>query len=81
MRALGIDSVSFLGTEWKGAGVLSIYWGGLMVGRLFGSILLRKIKVRTAMVYCCTVAMTLLAVSLLIGGELSVILMLLCGFF
>ena len=40
-----------------------------MVGRLFGSILLRKIKVRTAMVYCCTVAMTLLAVSLLIGGR------------
>lgn len=81
MRALGIDSVSFLGTEWKGTGVLSIYWGGLMVGRLLGSILLKKVKVRTAMVFCCTMAMILLAVSLLVVGELSVILMLLCGFF
>lgn len=81
MRALGIDSVSFMGTEWRGAGVLSIYWGGLMVGRLLGSILLRKVKVRTAMVFCCTLAMMLLAVSLTIKGELSIILMLLCGFF
>lgn len=81
MRALGIDSVSFLGTQWKGTGVLSIYWGGLMVGRLLGSILLRKVKVRTVMVFCCTLAMMLLAVSLLIKGELSIILMLLCGFF
>lgn len=81
MRALGIDSISFLGTEWRGAGVLSIYWGGLMVGRLLGSILLRKVKVRTAMVFSCTMAMILLAVSLLIEGTLSILLMLLCGFF
>lgn len=81
MRALGIDSINMLGTEWRGAGVLSIYWGGLMVGRLLGSILLRKVKVRTAMVFCCTMAMILLAVSLLIEGEFSIVLMLFCGFF
>ena len=80
MRALGIDSVNLLGYELKGTGVLSIYWGGLMVGRLFGSILLRKIKVRTAMVFCSGMAMLFLIVSLLINNESSIILMLLCGF-
>lgn len=80
MRALGIDSVNLLGYELKGTGVLSIYWGGLMVGRLFGSILLRKIKVRTAMVFCSGMAMLFLIVSLLISNEASIILMLLCGF-
>ena len=80
MRALGIDSVNLLGYELKGTGVLSIYWGGLMVGRLFGSILLRKIKVRTAMVFCSGMAMLFLIVSLLINNEASIILMLLCGF-
>ena len=80
MRALGIDSVNLLGYELKGTGVLSIYWGGLMVGRLCGSILLRKIKVRTAMVFCSGMAMLFLIVSLLINNEASIILMLLCGF-
>ena len=80
MRALGIDSVNLLGYELKGTGVLSIYWGGLMVGRLFGSILLRKIKVRTAMVFCSGMAMLFLIVSLLINNEASIFLMLLCGF-
>lgn len=80
MRALGIDSVNLLGYELKGTGVLSIYWGGLMVGRLFGSILLRKIKVRTAMVFCSGMAMLFQIVSLLINNEASIILMLLCGF-
>lgn len=80
MRALGINSVNLLGYELKGTGVLSIYWGGLMVGRLFGSILLRKIKVRTAMVFCSGMAMLFLIVSLLINNEASIILMLLCGF-
>lgn len=80
MRALGIDSVNLLGYELKGTGVLSIYWGRLMVGRLFGSILLRKIKVRTAMVFCSGMAMLFLIVSLLINNEASIILMLLCGF-
>ena len=73
-------SVNLLGYELKGTGVLSIYWGGLMVGRLFGSILLRKIKVRTAMVFCSGMAMLFLIVSLLINNEASIILMLLCGF-
>ncbi|RHI05469.1 glucose/galactose MFS transporter [Bacteroides sp. AM16-24] len=81
MRALGIDSVNLLGYELKGTGVLSIYWGGLMVGRLFGSILLRKIKVRTAMAFCSGMAMLFLIVSLLTNNEVSIILMLLCGFF
>lgn len=81
MRALGIDSINFLGSEWKGTGVLAIYWGGLMVGRLFGSLILRKVKVRVAMVFCSVAAMVLLGVSLLIDGQLSIILMLLCGFF
>lgn len=81
MKALNINSISFLGVEWKGAGVLAIYWGGLMIGRLLGAVILRKIKVRTAMVFCSLMAIALLAVSLLIEGELSVLLMLLCGFF
>lgn len=81
MRALDIHSISFLGTEWSGTGVLAVYWGGLMVGRLLGAVVLRKVKVRVAMVFCSLMAMVLLAVSLLIEGELSIILMLLCGFF
>lgn len=81
MRALNIDSINFLGSEWSGTGVLAIYWGGLMVGRLVGSVVLRKMRVRVAMVFCCVAAMAFLAVSLLIDGQLSIILMLLCGFF
>lgn len=81
MRALGIDSVHLLGYELKGTGVLAVYWGGLMIGRLFGSILLRKIKVRTAMIFCSVMAILFLVVSLLINNEASIILMLLCGFF
>lgn len=81
MRALGIDSIRLCGYEWNGTGVLSIYWGGLMLGRLIGSFVLRRVKVRRAIIFCCLMAMLLLAVSLLIKGELSVLLMLLCGFF
>lgn len=81
MRALNVESIRFLGSEWKGTGVLAIYWGGLMVGRLFGSIVLRKVKVRTALAFYSVMAMGLLGASLLLDGELSIILMLLCGFF
>lgn len=81
MRALDIHSISFWGTEWSGTGVLAVYWGGLMLGRLLGAVVLRKVKVRVAMVFCSLMAIVLLAVSLLIDGELSIILMLLCGFF
>lgn len=81
MRALGIDSINLFGYELRGTGILSIYWGGLMVGRLFGSIILRKVKVRTAMVFCAGMAMLFLIISLLINSEVSIILMLLCGFF
>lgn len=81
MRALNVNSISFLGTEWKGAGVLAIYWGGLMIGRLLGAVILRKVKVRIAMVFCSLMAIALLAASLLIEGELSILLMLFCGFF
>lgn len=81
MRALGIESLSLLGYELVGTGILAVYWGGLMVGRLFGSVVLRKVKVRTAMTFCAGMAMLAIIVSLMVNSELSIILMLLCGLF
>lgn len=81
MRALGIESLSLFGYELVGTGILAVYWGGLMVGRLFGSVVLRKVKVRTAMTFCAGMAMLSIIVSLMVNSELSIILMLLCGLF
>lgn len=81
MKALNINSVSFGGIEWNTTGILAIYWGGLMIGRLLGTFVLKIIRVRTALVAYSLMAIILLAISLVTEGEFSIILMLSCGFF
>lgn len=81
MRALQIDEISFLGHQWVGAEVLAIYWGGLMLGRLLGAIILKKINVRVVMLFCSLMAMLFLGISLCLKEEIAVVLMLLCGLF
>ena len=81
MKALQIDEIVFLGCRWFGTELLSIYWGGLMLGRLLGAVVLKKIKVRVAVLFCSLMAMLFLGISLFIKGEIAIILMLLCGFF
>lgn len=81
MKALQIDEIVFLGRRWFGTELLSIYWGGLMLGRLLGAVVLKKIKVRVAVLFCSLMAMLFLGISLFIKGEIAIILMLLCGFF
>lgn len=81
MRALGLDYISLFGYELNATAMLSLYWGGLMVGRLIGSILLQKISARTATIFCSAMAILSLAVSLFIEGQMAIILMTLCGLF
>lgn len=81
MRALQVDEISFLGHRWVGTEVLAIYWGGLMLGRLLGAIILKKINVRVVMLFCSLMAMLFLGISLCLKEEIAIILMLLCGLF
>lgn len=81
MKALQVEEISFMGKQWIGIEVLAIYWGGLMLGRLLGALVLKKVKVRVAMLFCSLMAMLFLGGSLVLKGETAVILMLLCGFF
>ena len=53
--------------------MLKFYWGGLMVGRLLGIFILRKYSARQVLGFCSVGGPVLLAVSLLIGGNLSTV--------
>ena len=59
---------------------ISYLLGGLMIGRLLGTFVLKIIRVRTALVAYSLMAIILLAISLVTEGEFSIILMLSCGF-
>jgi FHS family L-fucose permease-like MFS transporter len=81
MSALGLNYVSILGYKLNPTAMLSLYWGGLMIGRLIGSILLQRISARTATVFCSAMAIFSLVISLFIDGQMAIILMTLCGLF
>jgi len=61
--------------------LVSLYWGGAMVGRLLGSWTLTKMKAgRLVAIFACSGA-ALLFVSMFTSGQVAIWTMVLCGFF
>lgn len=81
MKALGIVNVNILGYDLNSTSILSIYWGGLMIGRLIGSVLLQKISARTVTVFCASMGIICLGGSIILEGQTAIIMMTLCGLF
>ena len=80
MKGLGMDSLRIFGIELKVGNILALYWGGLMVGRLIGSVVLRKVNVRHAITACSLAAIVLIACSMFINSPVAIVLMVLAGF-
>ena len=62
-RELGLDLSQAQRTDW-----LKYYWGGLMVGRLAGIFILRKLTARTILAFCSIGGVVLVAASLALGA-------------
>ena len=56
-------------TESVAGQYLSLYWGGAMVGRFIGSVVLRKMKPGNVLAFNATVVVLLLLVAMLSGGR------------
>lgn len=80
MKSQGINSINIMGIDLNSTTILSIYWGGLMVGRLIGAIVLQNISARVATTFCSSLAVVLLLSALSAGGKISLLLLALCGF-
>ena len=63
------------------AKVVSLYWGGAMVGRFVGSAVLQKLRSNTVLGYSAIVAAVLVCTSMLSGGYLALVTIILVGFF
>jgi MFS transporter, FHS family, L-fucose permease len=61
--------------------LVSLYWGGAMVGRLLGSWMLTKIPAGRLVGIFATSGAVLLAVSMLTSGPVAIWTLVLCGFF
>ena len=51
------------------AGYVSFYWGGAMIGRFVGALLLRRFRPASLLVLCTSVAAVLLTTSMVLGGH------------
>jgi FHS family L-fucose permease-like MFS transporter len=60
---------------------LIFYWGGLMVGRFFGSAILKRVRTGPLVGFCAIVAGCLVVISMLTFGHLAMWSMLLVGLF
>ena len=63
------------------AGYVSFYWGGAMIGRFAGALLLRRFKPASLLVLCTTVAAGLVMTSMILGGHTAMWTILSVGFF
>lgn len=65
-----------------GARLLSVYWGGAMVGRFLGALLMQRIAPSKYLAFNATAAVVLIAVAILFGGgKVSMWALLFIGFF
>jgi FHS family L-fucose permease-like MFS transporter len=60
---------------------LIFYWGGLMVGRFFGSAILKRVSTGPLVGFCAVVAGCLVIISMLTSGHLAMWSMLMVGLF
>jgi FHS family L-fucose permease-like MFS transporter len=51
---------------------VAYYWGGMLVGRLLGAFLLNAVRPASLLTWCALLAITLIGVSLLTNGYLSI---------
>jgi FHS family L-fucose permease-like MFS transporter len=63
------------------AGYVSFYWGGAMIGRFAGALLLRRFKPASLLVLCTSVAAMLVTTSMILGGHAAMWIILSVGFF
>jgi FHS family L-fucose permease-like MFS transporter len=63
------------------AKLVSLYWGGAMVGRFIGSAVLQKVRANSALGVVAVIACLLVTTSILSFGHLAVWSILLVGFF
>jgi MFS transporter, FHS family, L-fucose permease len=67
--------------EEQAGGYVSFYWGGAMVGRFLGSYLLARISPPKILLFNAIMAAALVLLTIAIGGETSIYLLLGVGFF
>jgi FHS family L-fucose permease-like MFS transporter len=63
------------------AGYVSFYWGGAMIGRFVGALLLRRFKPAFLLVLCTSAAAALVTTSMILGGHRAMWSILAVGFF
>jgi FHS family L-fucose permease-like MFS transporter len=76
----GLPTIAGLSAS-SAAGFVSFYWGGAMIGRFLGAVVLRRIKAAYVLAVCAIAAATLVAASMLLGGHTAMWTMLAVGFF
>ena len=63
------------------AGYVSFFWGGAMIGRFVGALLLRRFKPTSMLVLCTIAAAALVTTSMTLGGHAAMWTILAVGFF
>ncbi|CDF83366.1 Glucose/galactose transporter [Pseudomonas knackmussii B13] len=77
---MGQPDIAGLPSE-KASKYLSLYWGGAMVGRFIGSVLMRSIRPNRMLAFNALVNAALLAVAISIGGHVAMWALILIGLF
>lgn len=67
--------------ERKANNFVAFYWGGMLVGRLIGSVVLKIIKAEHVLFYTASIAVALIITSICSSGYLAVWTMIAVGFF
>src|SRR5215468_10296518 len=76
----GLPEIAGLSAK-SAAGFVSFYWGGAMIGRFLGAILLRRLRPGYLLGICAICAATLVTVSMSIGGHSAMWTILAVGLF
>lgn len=76
----GLPEIASLPAQ-AAAGYVSFYWGGAMIGRFAGALLLRQFKPASLLVLCTSVAAMLVTTSMILGGHAAMWIILSVGFF
>jgi FHS family L-fucose permease-like MFS transporter len=76
----GLPTIAGLSAS-AAAGYVSFYWGGAMIGRFLGALLLQRIKAAYLLALCAVAAAALVTGSMLLGGHTAMWSILAVGFF
>lgn len=80
VNVMGLPEVAGLTPEMAGR-YLSLYWGGAMLGRFIGSALMQRIPAAWLLVINAIVSILLLALAIVVKGQVAMWAMLAIGFF